>query len=329
MRPLTVAVIVACGAWLCASCGGTSRTGTDSQTHWLGQCESDQDCGGLSCVCGICTRLCDNSPACDDFAETASCLAVESCDPHEAASACGVLCESNAECSAVGPNLECRGGQCAGRSADPVPGPCAAMDARSNGDDCVQVVGYAFNGVSCEPVVCGCAGADCADIFATIDECDDAKMECYTEAGVDRECQADEQCVLVNRTCCGDLNEADATFAVSAWSEFAWCAAADCAPPIPVPKPTLHARCVDNRCYAIDVEPVALCEEDANCMVRSKGCCNCPIDEPPEALLAVATPDEYYDFIDCNVECDQCVQEPVTAATAECTAEGLCELVVE
>jgi len=44
-RWLLAGMIAGCAAWLSTSCGGTSRAGTDSQTHWLGHCESDSDCG--------------------------------------------------------------------------------------------------------------------------------------------------------------------------------------------------------------------------------------------------------------------------------------------
>ncbi|MEM9069275.1 MAG: hypothetical protein AAGE52_12250 [Myxococcota bacterium] len=44
------------------ACGSPT---TGSETHWLRQCETDDECGSLLCECGICTRLCDDTPACD------------------------------------------------------------------------------------------------------------------------------------------------------------------------------------------------------------------------------------------------------------------------
>ncbi len=45
----------------------------DSHTNWLRTCETSQDCGGLSCVCGVCTAPCEADAGCAD-APGASCL---------------------------------------------------------------------------------------------------------------------------------------------------------------------------------------------------------------------------------------------------------------
>lgn len=53
----------------------------------------------------------------------------------------------------------------------PAADPCAPQDARSSGDDCVELTGHAWDGASCVPVVCGCIGADCDRIAALEAEC--------------------------------------------------------------------------------------------------------------------------------------------------------------
>jgi hypothetical protein len=45
------------------------------------------------------------------------------------------------------------------------------MDARSNGTDCARTVGFTWNGVTCEPVLCGCAGTECGRIYPTAALC--------------------------------------------------------------------------------------------------------------------------------------------------------------
>ncbi len=54
-----------------AALGGCSpnndyQTG-DSQTNWLRQCHSDDQCGDLQCLCGVCTRACTGADSCGDM----------------------------------------------------------------------------------------------------------------------------------------------------------------------------------------------------------------------------------------------------------------------
>jgi hypothetical protein len=69
-------VVALCGVAALAvpSCGGaTEDGGTDSNTHWLRKCSADSDCGTLSCLCGVCTRPCNETASCADLGETAVC----------------------------------------------------------------------------------------------------------------------------------------------------------------------------------------------------------------------------------------------------------------
>jgi hypothetical protein len=53
----------------------------------------------------------------------------------------------------------------------PAPPRCDAIDARSSGDDCTTLEGWAWDGVTCAPVICGCAGSECDRIAETQSEC--------------------------------------------------------------------------------------------------------------------------------------------------------------
>lgn len=61
----------------------------DSHTNWLRTCEADQDCGSLSCVCGVCTLTCTSNADCASV-EGSSCLPPSQssnatlCNGHEA-----------------------------------------------------------------------------------------------------------------------------------------------------------------------------------------------------------------------------------------------------
>ena len=62
--------------YLASAClvGGCAQSDTgDSNTNWLRWCTDDAQCGGLACLCGICTDGCIDSLECAEFSETAVC----------------------------------------------------------------------------------------------------------------------------------------------------------------------------------------------------------------------------------------------------------------
>lgn len=65
--------------WLGVLIAGCTRqhpeAGGDSSTHWLKSCGRDDQCGGLSCVCGLCSTECGASEQCDAFGSAATCVA--------------------------------------------------------------------------------------------------------------------------------------------------------------------------------------------------------------------------------------------------------------
>src|SRR5262245_60448893 len=64
-----------------SSCSTThTDEGTDSNTHWLERCDVDNDCGGLECLCGVCSVRCEDHGSCSPFGPDARCgEPVDSC----------------------------------------------------------------------------------------------------------------------------------------------------------------------------------------------------------------------------------------------------------
>jgi hypothetical protein len=104
------------GAWLCvlalaglfAACDGKSATTSDSETHFLEKC-SDSCSGGLTCLCGVCTKACTAQASCGDLATSASCE--DSCSD-SSTKVCDVACSGDADCSSLGAEFGCNNGHC-------------------------------------------------------------------------------------------------------------------------------------------------------------------------------------------------------------------------
>src|SRR5438552_4177029 len=54
---LSVAAALA-GSSFSAGCADAQDSSGNSNTNWLRLCKTNQDCGTLSCLCGVCTRTC-------------------------------------------------------------------------------------------------------------------------------------------------------------------------------------------------------------------------------------------------------------------------------
>ena len=189
--------LAAAGVAVAAGCSArVASSGTDSNTHWLDVCTSDAECGDLQCYCGVCTKPCGSSNSCSALGTKAICEERPfGCDVGK--SVCLASCETGMDCPA---GLRCEAGQCTvnpGTGANPIPDagpppapqdgggthdPCAPMDARSSGLLCAGVDGFTWNGVTCEPIVCGCAGTDCDRIYPTAVECLSARAACNPAA---------------------------------------------------------------------------------------------------------------------------------------------------
>lgn len=70
------ALCIALGAFAptgCAERGETASGVTDTNTNWLKSCENDTTCGGLNCLCGVCTVTCEQEQECARFSSEAEC----------------------------------------------------------------------------------------------------------------------------------------------------------------------------------------------------------------------------------------------------------------
>jgi hypothetical protein len=206
-------------AWFGLMLSGCSRThselGGDSSTHWLLSCKDDAQCGALSCLCGVCSKECSRENQCGALGASASCI--PSADGCGEVQLCDRECDLSEDCA--GSNLECIEGRCrlsgpngldeasapmsqqdgasppapmsdAGAGGAQTseaggggsPGACAPQRAAWDGTECLRPLGFSWNGASCEEVLCGCQGPDCAALFPSEQACELAYAACLNPA---------------------------------------------------------------------------------------------------------------------------------------------------
>lgn len=91
---------IVCGLALLsfAACTSNEPPAPQSQTHWLAKCVVDDDCGGLSCICGSCAAHCAAGSGCAVDGLQTECQASTSpavtalCEGHTPTSVCLVPC---------------------------------------------------------------------------------------------------------------------------------------------------------------------------------------------------------------------------------------------
>lgn len=97
-------LITACGARV-----EPEGNPASSQTHWLQGCESGSECGGLDCLCGVCTKACDDNAACTSLGQASVCTSFGgSCEGNEP-SVCSKECDKDKDC---GDDQACTDGVC-------------------------------------------------------------------------------------------------------------------------------------------------------------------------------------------------------------------------
>jgi hypothetical protein len=109
------------GAWvsivlvasLFAGCNGKSAKTSDSETHFLEKC-TDTCAGGLTCLCGVCTKICTAEASCGALSVAASCEDSCSDSSHKV---CDVACTVDGDCSSLGADFGCSAGHCRQDSA--------------------------------------------------------------------------------------------------------------------------------------------------------------------------------------------------------------------
>lgn len=60
------------GVCTCQSASGDGGV-TDTNTNWLSECDTDRECDGFACLCGVCTRSCSSASSCSDLSSDAEC----------------------------------------------------------------------------------------------------------------------------------------------------------------------------------------------------------------------------------------------------------------
>ncbi len=128
---------------------------TDSETHFLHYCK--KSCAdGLACICGVCTKICDDDNSCSALPGDAICVAPEllnetrDCKPSDPIdeSVCDVGCKSDSDCKALGRGFTCQSGFCR-ESGTPEAGSFEKVDAGQGEaevvvDDLSEVASLAF-----------------------------------------------------------------------------------------------------------------------------------------------------------------------------------------
>jgi hypothetical protein len=116
--------------------GGCARShapgGTDSSTHWLKACRTNDGCGGLVCLCGSCNIPCRDYSACRVAGLAAVCRPGSRLQCAAAPTLCVAECAHDGDCASIA-GTRCVAGACA-HAASPIDGN-AAIDASHPSDD--------------------------------------------------------------------------------------------------------------------------------------------------------------------------------------------------
>ncbi len=99
-----------------SGCAKSSDGGTDGESHFLLSCDTNCE-GGLSCICGICTTICEDNKSCEALSSKATCVdpriskTCQSSD-NDLSGICDVACDSRDGCLHLGSDFECQAGFC-------------------------------------------------------------------------------------------------------------------------------------------------------------------------------------------------------------------------
>src|SRR5262245_28134550 len=99
-------------SWLLSACASDHHAfGPDSETHFLSSCSSNRECGAGSCVCGVCTKSCEQASECAAAGPMVICTrpSDDSCDSKRV---CDVLCVDDEDCRPLGSGHRCDSGRC-------------------------------------------------------------------------------------------------------------------------------------------------------------------------------------------------------------------------
>ncbi|HKY39629.1 MAG TPA: hypothetical protein VJN18_27010 [Polyangiaceae bacterium] len=91
-----LALLATFGCFL--ACGQTHDSGS-GETHFLVDCEKRSCVVGLECLCGVCTRRCDDNARCADLASDATCVQSLSVACSAWSATCDVECGDDDDCA--------------------------------------------------------------------------------------------------------------------------------------------------------------------------------------------------------------------------------------
>ena len=95
-----------------AACASSHVTSHDSEAHFLKVCV-DECPGHLSCICGVCTTVCDDDESCAGLAPGAVCIESSAlpdslrCTEGQPPRQCDLGCDSDDQCSSLSAGLQC------------------------------------------------------------------------------------------------------------------------------------------------------------------------------------------------------------------------------
>ncbi|MBM4361326.1 MAG: hypothetical protein FJ104_01505 [Deltaproteobacteria bacterium] len=173
----------------------------DSNSHWLGICESTASCAaGLECLCGICAARCADDDACAAVSADATCRPSTRCGG--APDTCVAPCNSTADCARHGDHLACLGGICGtARSEAPDAGPGAGGAGGVPADSGPADSGGSASGGGASGGAGGIGSIRCGN-----DSCDpgESRWDCAYDCGYcgDRVCGSGE----TTRSCPNDCD---------------------------------------------------------------------------------------------------------------------------
>jgi hypothetical protein len=350
------------GGGLLTACGDVYEGGgSDSNTHWLEPCERDADCGDLVCQCGQCTQPCADDGACGSL-PGASCAQSTACSDQSEPASCVAECSQDADCGVVREGLRCHEQQCVS-IAGPGSGGSGGGGAPSNGGSGGSLAGNSS--------VAGNGGTDCVVDGKTYrnneqtpsSDCNTCKcqaggivctvMECPIggasgeggSGGSDAGAGGSTAGAGPTEPCAPmDVNQTGIDLpCLPGPPTYAWngdycaafsacgCEGEDCDELYP----TLAACDASYQACYESQGITGACEQDADCRLTYRGCCEPCADVVGLDGLAATTESEEPNWHVCQqtADCDQCAEPPyepsqeagVACRQNRCTVVSRCE----
>jgi hypothetical protein len=137
-----VTVLLAVVVWVLSCAGSRPRSREiGSETNFLNRCETDVTCvGGLSCLCGTCTKTCDANSPCEALSSEGACIPVASrptdpsCPESAVSAFCDEPCAEDGDCTGLGSSYRCARGFCRALSSSCETGGTVASEVILLGD---------------------------------------------------------------------------------------------------------------------------------------------------------------------------------------------------